>query len=346
MPFRLCLDGGLLSAVFCILFFPASCMITPAPDGSQTVLLNRPAKVQRANSVFGADFLKAVNEISGKDILKFIAALASDSLEGRGAGSNGFNKAAALAAGHFARCRLQQLQHSYFQNFNVEAAALRARIFGGDLTGDSAATKNIIGLREGSDAILKNEFVVVTAHLDHLGKKQDSVYYGANDNASGVSIVLQLSEFFAEEKWRPKRSVVFILFSGEETGLRGSKYFVEHPLIDLNKIKFQINLDLVGSGKEGIMLQGTDHFPVEEAVIKNVNRDYFHFELSTRPNSPNSDQYFFNAAGVPAFFIYAYNGTIPYHSPGDTADKIDTVVLENVAKFVLMNMWKFANESP
>ena len=139
--------------------------------------------------------------------------------------------------------------------------------------------------------------------------------------------------------------MIFIAFAGEEVGLNGSAYFVTHAPIDLKKIKLLINLDLVGSGKQGLMVQGVDGHESEFSEIRQINQKYFQFELGTRLNSPNSDQYYFHLLGVPAFFMYAYNGTIPYHSPGDTADKIDPAVVENVAKFVLMNVWNFAQKA-
>jgi hypothetical protein len=336
MRFRFCRNGGLPSAVFCALLLPMTGFGQTIPLDQKTELHNNDLPIP-----FDAGFLRCVNSIDGKDIRKYISALASDSLEGRGSGSKGFNKAAGLTAAHFERHHFQKFGNSYFQYFKIDAPTLRKRIFVDELTGDSAVTENIAATWEGTT--LKNEFVVITAHLDHLGKKQDSVYYGANDNASGVSVILKLAELIDKNKLKPKRSIVFILFSGEEAGLRGSQHFVEHPVMALERIKFQINLDLVGSGKQGIMLQGGDHYPREEAEVKMINENYFHFELGLRVNSPNSDHFFFNAAGVPAFFVYAYNGTIPYHSPNDTADKIDTIVLENVAKFVFVNVWHFAN---
>jgi hypothetical protein len=328
-------SGGLLSAVFYASLFLNLSYGQNFPVNQHVRLGSLPDTTH----FFNSNFLWSIDEVNGRNLGAFVSILAGDSMEGRASGTKGFERAASLATELFRRNNFK----TYSQKFKIDSASLSHRIFSKEFFGDSIETKNIVAVWPGSDSLLRNEFVVVTAHLDHLGKKQDSTYHGANDNASGVSVIMALAEFIHKNKLEPGRTLVFILFSGEEAGLKGSLYFVEHPMIDLRKVRLQINLDLVGSGKNGLMLQGTEHFPQEEIRIKQINDTYFHFEIGTRPNSPNSDHYFFNLAGVPAFFIYAYNGTMPYHSPGDTSDKIDAVVLENVTKFVFMNVWQFAN---
>lgn len=325
----------ILSAVFFLIFFQFNDL-----NGQirRTDRLTPTLTVNTADSIFDKSVIESVNRINGKDILSLIYTLAADSFEGRATGSRGFGKAATFVLKQFEESGLKPIGSSYFQKFRIETRTVQSKIHLQDLSNDSIETMNVIGLKRG--ALFPDEYTVIAAHLDHLGKKQDSVYHGANDNASGVAVMLTVAR--ALKDIPTKRSVLFIAFTGEEVGLMGSAYFVTHPPIDLRKIRFMVNLDLVGSGSDGIMIQGVDGHDAEFSKIQKINQTYFQFELSTRPNSPNSDQYYFHVLGVPAFFIYAYNGTMPYHSPGDTADKIDAAVVENITKFVLMNVLNHA----
>ncbi|MBL7996559.1 M28 family peptidase [bacterium] len=331
-------NGGLLSAVLFLLFVPSH------NSQSQVRRLDQPGpslqSITRTDSVFDKTILQLVDHVSGKDIRSLIDTLASDSFEGRATGSIGFDKAAHFVAQHFEQSGVIPLGNSYFQKFKIESRTVKSKVFIQNTPSDSIETMNVIGVKPGTTN--PDEYVLVTAHLDHLGKTLDSIYPGANDNASGVAVMMTVAEIL--KNVNTSRSVVFIAFTGEEVGLMGSAFFVTHPPIDLKKIKFMINLDLVGSGSNGIMVQGVDGHDTELAEIKRINQTYFQFEIGTRPNSPNSDQYYFHLLGVPAFFLYAYNGTMPYHSPGDTAEKIDAAVVENVAKFVLMNVWNFTKK--
>jgi len=316
-------NGGTISAVivFCgILAFNLHGQATPL--NSKVVFLKN-----------GDSSLVFLNEIQGLDILRFSKVLASDSMEGRATGSRGYQKAASFVDRHFKELEIK----TQFQNFTVARKELRTRVFLDSNNGDSVNAFNVVGYLEGTK--FKNDYIAVTAHLDHLGKNRDSIFHGANDNASGVGVMMKLAEEFSTH--RPEYSLIFIAFAGEEAGLLGSQYFVTHPPIDLKKIRLLVNLDLVGSGSEGLMIQGIERCPKELERVTALNKQYFHFELSTRPNSPNSDQYFFNAIGVPAVFIYAYKGTIPYHDPRDTWEKLDTTIMENVAKFVAVWVWNF-----
>ena len=320
--FRLFINGGVVSAVMLFSGSSGICAQITSLNSKIIFLKNEDSS------------LTFLNEVQGIDILRMAKVLASDSMEGRATGSKGFEKAANLVSEHF---KVHDIKVQ-FQNFKLAKKDLRTKIFIDSTAGDSVRAFNLIGFLEGTE--LKDEFVVISAHLDHLGKNDDKIYHGANDNASGVSVMMELAEMFVAH--RPKRSMLFIAFTGEEAGLLGSEFFVSHPWMDLEKIRWMVNLDLVGSGSEGLMIQGYEHFLKDFEAVSNLNKKYFHFELSTRPNSPNSDQYFFNAQGVPAFFIYAYKGTIPYHDPQDTWEKLDPVILENVAKFVALCVLHFS----
>lgn len=306
-----------------------------------------PAQVRHLDEVGGLlnmGVYSDVMRLEGKAIKDIVNVLSADSMEGRATGTRGFDKAAVWAKDFFVRYNISSFSDDYFQDFEVTTSVLKERLYSNEWQNETASTKNIIGCIPGHDSLLREEFIVLTAHLDHLGKNGDSIYAGANDNASGVASVLQIARWLKESNIKLKRSVMFILFSGEEAGLLGSYYFVENPWIDLRKVRLLINLDLVGSGRDGIMLQGSENYPGYTERIKKINDEYFKFEISTRPNSPNSDHYYFNKIGLPAFFVYAYRGTMPYHAPGDTVEKIDILVLENVTRWIAAMVMAFGKE--
>ena len=182
--------------------------------------------------------------------------------------------------------------------------------------------KNVLGYVKGTQQ--PDSFLVITAHYDHLGKMGKETYFpGANDNASGVSMLLSLAKYFSKHPL--KYSVLFIAFSGEEAGLQGSKYYTEHPVVPLEKMKFLINLDLVGTGEEGIKVVNgavlTDAF--NRLVSINEKKQYFP-AVKKRGKAANSDHYFFFEKGVPSFFIYTLGGPDAYH---DVYDKPETLPL-------------------
>ena len=188
-------------------------------------------------------------------------------------------------------------------------------------------TKNVIGYVPGKK---KKKYVVFSAHLDHLGRMGSDTYFpGANDNASGVALLLSLAKYYRENP--PEYSTVFCFFTGEEVGLEGSKYFVQHPYIKLKKVKFVLNIDIMGGASDGItVVNATEHPEAFNAMVKLNEEGKFLNEVKKRGPTQNSDHYFFTESGVPAFFIYS-NGTVKnYHDVFDTAentplDKFDEV---------------------
>ena len=189
-------------------------------------------------------------------------------------------------------------------------------------------TQNIIGYIEGKTQA--DSFLVFSAHYDHLGGLgKESYFAGANDNASGVSLLLELLEYY---KANPANySVVFMFFGAEEAGLIGSKFYVENPLFPLLKIKFLINLDLVGTGVEGITVVNATIFPQEFALIENISKSGNYFPtVKKRGKAANSDHYFFTEKGVKSVFIYAMGGIQAYH---DVDDKAETLPLSHYEAF-------------
>ncbi len=167
-----------------------------------------------------------------------------------------------------------------------------------------------------------NKTIVFTAHYDHLGQMGSATYFpGGNDNASGTAMLLSLANFF--KQFRPNVNLLFIAFAGEEIGLMGSKYFTEHPLIQLNEIDFLINLDIMGSGEEGITLVNATLFDREFQLMKTINDEKKLLpQIKSRGPAANSDHYWFTEKGVPAFFIYTMGPNKNYHDINDTYENL------------------------
>ncbi|WEK19229.1 MAG: M28 family peptidase [Candidatus Pedobacter colombiensis] len=181
-------------------------------------------------------------------------------------------------------------------------------------------TANICGLVRGT--MRPDSLIVLTAHYDHLGGMGNTTYFpGANDNASGVSFLMSMAKHYAANP--APYTMAFICFSAEEPGLIGSQYFTEHPLIELNKIRFLVNLDMVGTGETGITVVNATEYPKEFALLNQVN-DAHHYlaKINSRGKAANSDHYFFSEKGVPAFFIYTTGGISAYHDVFDRPDSL------------------------
>lgn len=221
--------------------------------------------------------------------------------------------------------------------------------------------ENVLGFVEGTDEKLKNEIVVVTAHYDHLGKRGDNVYNGADDNGSGTSTVLEIAQAVVEAKDKgmgPKRSILFMLVSGEEKGLLGSQYYVENPIFSLNNTIANVNIDMVGRVDEKhkdnpnyIYVIGSNRLSTElHEINENANKEFTQLELDYTYNAkddPNryyyrSDHYNFAEKGIPAIFYF--NGTHEdYHRITDTVDKINFEKMEKIARLVFHTTWELAN---
>lgn len=169
-----------------------------------------------------------------------------------------------------------------------------------------------------------DSFLIISAHYDHLGMMGRKTYFpGANDNASGVALLLELAAHYAKPENRPACSVVFLLFGAEEAGLVGSRYFVAHPLVPLPRIKFLINLDLLGTGEEGATVVNGKVFPAAFEKLTKLNEAHHYLpSLGARGKAANSDHFPFSEAGVPAFFIYTRGGSKAYHDVNDRPEAL------------------------
>ena len=177
------------------------------------------------------------------------------------------------------------------------------------------ASQNVIGYVPGAEK--PDSFIILCGHYDHLGKMGDAIFYGANDNASGIATMLDLATYFVDH---PQRySLVFIAFGAEEAGLIGSLNYVKKPVVPLASTRFVFNMDLIGSGDKGAtIVNGSIYKDEYEAFTKiNTENDYLPL-IKSRGKAANSDHYFFTEVGVPSFFIYLMGDYTFYHSPNDS----------------------------
>jgi len=183
-------------------------------------------------------------------------------------------------------------------------------------------TQNVIGFVKGS--INPDSFLVFSAHYDHLGGQGKDVYFpGANDNASGTAMLLELAAYYGQPEHQPRYSIAFMAFTAEEAGLVGSHYYVQHPLFPLAQIRFLVNLDLLGTGSEGMMAVNGKIHEQEFDLLQYINtRHHYLPQIKSRGKAANSDHYYFSEAGVPSFFFYTLGGTAAYHNVNDYASQL------------------------
>ena len=194
---------------------------------------------------------------------------------------------------------------------------------------DHYPVANLAGLIPGK--LEPDSFIIFTAHYDHLGQMGSETYFpGANDNASGVAMILCLADYFSNHI--PEYSVIFMAFAGEETELLGSKYFVENPPFKLKRIKFLINLDLAGNGENGITVVNGSVYKEEFEKLNQINESCSCIPvIKSRGEACNSDHCYFYRAGVPCFFIYTMGGTQAYH---DLDDNFGSLTLNKFSELV------------
>jgi len=234
---------------------------------------------------------------------------------------------------------------------------------------ERAETQNIVAVVEGRDAKLKNEYVALGAHYDHVGTGRevngDAIYNGADDDGSGTTALLAMAEAFMKGP-RPRRSILFVWHAGEEKGLWGSQYFAEFPTVPLSQIVTQLNMDMIGrskrpgdtnprnrmlSGPEEIYVIGSRMMSTELANLsESLNRSYLNLKFNYHYDDPNdpdrffyrSDHYNYAKKGIP--IIFYFNGVHEdYHQPSDTPDKIDYQKMEKVTRTIFVLASELAN---
>lgn len=189
--------------------------------------------------------------------------------------------------------------------------------------------RNVVGVIEGSDPVLKNEAIVIGAHYDHLGRggegslapKPGEIHHGADDNASGTAGVLELARIFSAQRSKLKRTLVFIAFSGEEEGLLGSNYYVNHPLWPLDKTVAMINMDMIGRMKDNKLVIGGVGTAKEWRPLLTTPNDGFELTMNDDGYGPSDHSQFYGKQ-IPVLFFWTGTHN-DYHKPSDTFDKIN-----------------------
>ncbi|MEY2834756.1 MAG: hypothetical protein RLZZ557_418 [Bacteroidota bacterium] len=227
---------------------------------------------------------------------------------------------------------------------------------------EELSSSNVLAYLEGSDK--NNEWLVISAHYDHLGKRGDVIYYGADDDGSGTVGVLEIAEAFAKAKAEgkgPRRNILFLAVSGEEKGLWGSEYFSEHPTIPMDKTTADLNIDMIGRTDTERLTSDTLNYvyvvgddklsselkPISEAVNAKYTKLALDYKFND-PKDPNriyyrSDHFNFANKGVPIIFYYDGMLKADYHKATDTPDKINYPLLAKRARLVFHTAWEMAN---
>jgi Zn-dependent M28 family amino/carboxypeptidase len=236
--------------------------------------------------------------------------------------------------------------------------------------GSALTTQNVVAVFEGSDPVLKDEYIALGAHYDHVGIDRpvngDAIYNGADDDGSGTTALLAIAEALAKAPTRPKRSALLIWHAGEEKGLWGSRYFTEYPTVPLQKIVAQINIDMIGrsrnagdtnprnkslTGPNEIYVIGSKMMSTELGELTEaVNKEYLNLTYNYRyddPKDPNrfffrSDHYNYARKGIPIVFFFDGEHE-DYHRPADEAHKIDYEKMQKVVRTIYVMLWEIAN---
>lgn len=280
--------------------------------------------------LFSQDCLK-VNKKREIRLQTDINILASNYMEGREPGTEG-----EIKARDYIISRMQEIDlnpkgterfiqaFTYLEKINQDQMAIKAH--------------NVIGfIDNGAD-----QTVTITAHYDHLGygswelndKDSTKIHNGADDNASGTAALLELAHIIKNNGIKENNNFLFIAFSAEEKGLLGSKYFVMNPTLDLNKINYVINMDMIGRMEDGMPLtiEGLGSSLIWEPSIKNIECDAFPLTLKKRENGP-SDHAPFYEEGVPSLHFWTGNHS-DYHQPTDDAEKINFEAESQIISFI------------
>ncbi len=298
--------------------------------------------------------VKYSNSITAEELKTHLYIVASDSMEGRETGSIGQKKAGKYLIRQYQKDRIPfpKGAQNYYQH--IPAAFLNAR-----RNENLPDSENIWAYIEGTEK--PDEIIVISAHYDHVGTKNNAIFNGADDDGSGTVALLEIAQAFQlakKEGHGPKRSILILHVTGEEHGLHGSRFYSENPLFPLKNTVADINIDMIGRRDEAhkdsnnyVYLIGSNRLSSElDEICKTANEKYVHLDLDYKYNALNdpnnfyqrSDHYNFAIHGIPSVFIF--NGThTDYHRPTDTPDKIEYDALAKRAQLAFSIAWELAN---
>jgi len=296
-----------------------------------------------------------IENISKENLIKQLTVLASDEMEGRKTGEAGQKMAAEYIRAYYKKIGIEPAKGTddYYQT--VPSEAMR-KMFSPKLN-DS---ENVVAFIEGSE--FPDEYIVISAHYDHVGMANGEIYNGADDDASGTTAVMEIARLFQKAKLEgnePKRSLVFLHCTGEEYGLHGSRFYTKNPLYPLNNTICNLNIDMIGrtdnkhaKSKNYLYLVGADRLSQElHDLSEKTNEKYTQLILDYEFNEDNhpeqiyyrSDHYNFAVKNIPVIFYYS--GEHPdYHKPTDTVDKIEFDKMQQRVKLIFATAWEIANQ--
>ena len=280
----------------------------------------------------------SASRIDAARLLADVEALSAPAMEGRRTGTPGNQRAQAFILARFRELGVKPAGEGYEQKFSFEHRTKTAKTAYPDAT-------NLVALVPGTAR--PDDVLLVSAHYDHLGVMNGAVHPGADDNASGVAILLQVAAYVAAHPLR--QSVVFVAFDGEEQGLQGAKHFVAHPPIDLKRIRLMVNLDMVSrSDTASIVASGAAFDPTLKDLVnraaagRQLKVAFGHDRPPATPGGEadwthQSDHGPFHDAGVRTLY-YGVEDHADYHKPTDTADRIPRPFFSEVAELVLQTL--------
>lgn len=297
---------------------------------------------------------KYSNTITADQLKNHVYTLASENFQGRETGEIGFNKASKFVKDFYVSHNISSPlgSENYYQ-----------RIPKSYFSETSVASQNVVAYIEGSE--YPNEIIIISAHLDHLGYPDGVIYHGADDNSSGTAAVLEIANAFIRAKQSghgPKRSILFLHLTAEESGLFGSRYYVNHPIYALENTVANLNIDMIGrvdrnyqeqQNQNYIYLIGSDRLSTELHYISEAaNEQFTNLTLDYKYNDENdsnqyyyrSDHYNFANNNIPVIFYF--NGEHDdYHQPTDTPDKINYPLLQKRTQLIFSTAWYLANSN-
>ncbi len=284
-------------------------------------------------------------KIEEKNIKTHIKILSDDAMQGRQTGSEGERKALAYIEKEFKALKLQPKGEL---NSFEQAFPFKSGVHG---TGTEGTAHNVVAYLDNN----ADKTIIIGAHYDHLGlgengssldaNPQGKIHNGADDNASGVAGVLELARYFSKNKITEKSNFLFICFSGEELGLYGSKYFTEHPTVDLTKVNYMINMDMIGRlnpTTKSISVSGSGTSPVWETTLKNITGTQLSIKTDSAGVGP-SDHTSFYLKNLPVLHFFTGSHS-DYHKPSDDWDKINYAGEKEVLELIIAVIEKLDNE--
>lgn len=254
--------------------------------------------------------------VDAKQLLTDLETLSADALEGRGIGTTGGAKAREYVAKRFKESGIKAFKDSYIQSFDFTSRS-----------GAKTNAANVVGFVEGSK--FKDKYIVVTAHYDHLGSHNGTIYNGADDNASGTSALFALAGYFSKNK--PLHSIIFAAFDGEESGLRGARQFLDVPTVAKESIRLNINMDMISrSDKNELYAAGTYHYPNLKPTLERIAATakiklllgHDSPELKRNDWTNQSDHAVFHHAKIP-FVYFGVEDHKDYHRPTDDFENVN-----------------------